>query len=602
MTPAERLAALRAQLATLGVDGFLVPRSDEFLGEYVPPSGERLAWLTEFSGSAGLAVVLAQRAAIFTDGRYTTQVAQQTDPALWERRHLIEQPAPDWLREVASAGIGAAAALRIGYDPWLHTEAALARYTGVTLVALAQNPIDAVWTDRPAPPVTPARAHPAEYAGLDSAAKREATAKTLRAAGEDMAVLADPHSIAWLLNIRGGDLSHTPLALGFALLGADASVQLFMDGQKIGPDLRAHLGNAVSVAERSALPAILAGLAGRKLRLDADATPAWFARSLRDAGATVIAGDDPCRLPRAQKNPTEQQGARNAHQRDAVAMARFLAWFAVEAPKGALTEMAAAEKLLDLRRGVDLFRGESFPAISGAGENGAIVHYRATNESNRAIHPNECFLLDSGGQYLDGTTDITRTLFTGPGTAQAGLRERYTRVLQGHIALGTARFPRGVAGPHLDALARRPLWDAGLDYDHGTGHGVGSFLSVHEGPAAFSRAAKVVPLAPGMILSNEPGFYLPGAYGIRIENLLLVREAVAQPDQQKPFLEFETLTLAPYAQALIEPSLLTATETAWIDAYHARVLAEIGPMLAPRGDAATATWLAAACRPLARGA
>ncbi len=588
MNPAQRLAALRAQLATQGVDGFLVPRSDEFLGEYVPPSGERLAWLTGFTGSAGLAVVLAGRAAIFTDGRYTTQVTQQTDPTLWERRHLIEQPAPDWLREAAPGA-------RIGYDPWLHSEAALARYTGITLVPLGQNPIDAVWTDRPDPPLAAARIHPAEFAGQDAAEKREAAAAVLRAAGEDAMVLADPHSIAWLLNIRGGDLSHTPLALGFALLAADASVQLFMEGQKLGPAVRAHLGNAVSVAERAALPGVLAGLRGRKLRLDADATPAWFARILREAGATIVAGDDPCRLPRAQKNATERQGARHAHQRDAVAMARFLAWFARHAPQGSLTEMAAADQLLAFRRDVPLFQAESFPAISGAGENGAIVHYRSTPESNRAIHPNECYLLDSGGQYLDGTTDITRTLFTGPGPAPAELRQRYTRVLQGHIALGTARFPRGVAGPHLDALARRPLWDAGLDYDHGTGHGVGSFLSVHEGPVAFSRAAKNVALAPGMILSNEPGFYLPGAYGIRIENLLLVRDAEAQPDQAKPFLEFETLTLAPYAQALIEPALLTAAERGWIDAYQARVLAEIGPLC----DAPTAAWLAQECRPLA---
>ena len=599
MSDPRRLAALRGEIARLRLDGMLVPRNDEFLGEYVPPSGERLAWLTGFTGSAGLAVVLAGRAAIFIDGRYTTQVAQQTDAALWERRHLIEQPAPDWLREAApGVGIGPAAELRIGYDPWLHTEAALARYAGVTLVPLDANPIDAIWADRPAPPLAPARVQPARYAGIDAATKREGAARALREAGEDGAILADPHSIAWMLNIRGGDLAHTPLALGFAILSADASVQLFMAGAKLGPEVRAHLGNAVSVVERSALPGVLAGLQGRKLRLDADATPAWFAARLRDAGAMVVTGDDPCRMPRATKNATEQEGARAAHRRDAVAMARFLAWFAHAAPAGGLTEVSAAGQLLAFRREVPLFQAESFPAISGAGENGAIVHYRATPESDRAIGRDECYLLDSGGQYLDGTTDITRTLFTGPGPAPEGLRERYTRVLRGHIALGTARFPKGVAGPHLDALARRPLWDAGLDYDHGTGHGVGSFLSVHEGPAAFSRAAKIVPLVPGMILSNEPGFYLPGQYGIRIENLLLVREAAARPDQARPFLEFETLTLAPYARALIEPALLTADEAAWIDAYHARVLAEV----APACDAPTAAWLADACRPLACGA
>lgn len=587
MNAADRLAALRAEIAAQGVDGFLIPRADEYLGEYVPPSGERLSWLTGFTGSAGLAVVLKDKAAIFTDGRYTTQVRQQVDGRLYEYRHLIEEPAPDWLAATAPGA-------RIGYDPWLHTEAAIARYTGVTMVPLARNPVDAVWKDRPAPPVAQARVHGPEYAGKDSATKRAEAAAELQKAGEAAAVLADPHSLAWLLNIRGGDLSHTPLALGFALLGADGGVQLFMDPAKIGPEVRAHLGNAVSVSSREALPAALKALAGRKVRLDPDLTPAWFARTLRDAGAALTVGEDPCRLPRACKNAVEQQGARNAHERDAVAMARFLAWFAREAPKGGLTEVSAAEQLLAFRREVPLFQAESFPAISGAGENGAVVHYRATAESDRPIKPDECYLIDSGAQYLDGTTDITRTLFTGPGPAPQGLRERYTRVLQGHIALAVARFPRGVAGPHLDALARRPLWEAGLDYDHGTGHGVGSFLSVHEGPVAFSRAAKTVPLAPGMILSDEPGYYLPGAYGIRIENLLLVREAAPQPDQAKPFLEFETITLAPYARALIEPALLTPAERAWIDAYHARVLAALAGTL----DDSTQAWLVEACRAL----
>lgn len=582
MTCAQRLAALRAELARLDVDGFLVPRSDEYLGEYVAPSGERLAWLSGFTGSAGMAIVLAGRAAIFTDGRYTTQVAQQTDAALWERRHLIEEPPPEWLRQNG-------AGLRIGYDPWLHTEAALARYAGVALVPMAANPIDAVWVDRPAPPAAPARVHPARFAGREAVAKREEAAAELRREGHAAAMLADPHSIAWLLNIRGADLANTPLALGFALLRDDASVQLFMPPAKLPPEVRAHLGNAVDVADRAALPAALTALKGRRVRCDADATPAWFARTLRAAGAEPVAADDPCRMPRAAKNAVEQQGAREAHRRDAVAMARFLAWFARTAPGGGLTEISAAEQLLALRREVALFEGESFPAISGAGPNGAIVHYRVSPESNRAIHPDECYLIDSGGQYQDGTTDITRTLWSGPGAAPDGLRERHTRVLQGHVALGTACFPKGVAGPHLDALARRPLWDAGLDYDHGTGHGVGSFLSVHEGPAAFSRSAMTVPLVPGMILSNEPGFYLPGGYGIRIENLLLVREAAPRADQAKPFLEFETLTLAPYCRALIATGMLGVAERAWIDAYHARVREAV----APHCDAATRDWLLA---------
>lgn len=589
MTHAERLAALRAALARAEVDGMLIPRADEHLGEYVPPAGERLAWLTGFTGSAGLAVVLADRAAIFTDGRYTTQVAQQTDPALWERRHITEEPPAAWLREHA-------AGRRIGYDPWLHAEAGLQRLeeSGANLVPLASNPVDAVWADRPAPPRAAALVHPPEYAGRTAAEKREEAAEVLRAAGQHAAVLADAHSIAWLLNIRGGDLAHTPLVLGFGLLRADATADLFVDPGKIGPEVRAHLGNDVTVQPRSALPAALARLRGKRVRVDPEATPAWFAQELRAAAADVEVGDDPCRLPRACKNATEQQGARAAHARDALAMARFLAWFAAEAPRGGLTEVAAADRLLAFRQGLPLFVAESFPAISGAGENGAIVHYRATAESDRPIRPDECYLIDSGAQYRDGTTDITRTLWTGPGAPPPDLAARYTRVLKGHLALATLRFPKGVAGPHLDTVARRPLWECGLDYDHGTGHGVGSFLSVHEGPAAFSRAARPVPLAPGMILSDEPGYYLPGQYGIRIENLLLVRDAETLPDQVKPFLAFETLTLAPYERRLIDPGLLTPEERAWVDAYHARVLAEV----APGCDAATAAWLRAACAPL----
>ncbi|MCK8787539.1 aminopeptidase P family protein [Roseomonas sp. NAR14] len=595
-----RLAALRAELARRGVDGFLVPRADEYLGEYVPPSGERLAWLTGFTGSAGLAIVLADRAALFTDGRYTVQAAQQADPALWEQRHITEAPPKEWL---AAHAAGA----RLGYDPWLHAEAALARLVpgnapadaagdapgGVTLVPLEPSPLDAVWTDRPAPPAAPAVPHPLEFAGRDAADKRAEAARALREAGQQAAVLADPHSVAWLLNLRGGDLDHTPLALGFALLHEDGEVDLFMDPAKLPAETRAHLGNAVSVQGREALGPALDALAGRTVRIDPEATPAWFARRLRAAGATVAAGDDPCRLPRACKNAVEQEGARAAHRRDAAALARFLAWFAAEAPKGELTEVSAAGRLLAFRREVPLFRAESFPAISGAGEHGAIVHYRATPESDRPIRPDECYLIDSGAQYLDGTTDVTRTLWSGPGEAPAALRDHVTRVLRGHIALATLRFPAGAAGPHLDAIARRPLWDIGLDYDHGTGHGVGSFLSVHEGPVAFSRAARPVPLAAGMILSDEPGYYLPGHYGIRLENLLLVREA-ALPEARRPFLEFETLTLAPFDRKLLLPALLTGFERDWLDAYHARVLAEVAPLV----DAATAAWLKEACAPV----
>lgn len=587
-SPAHRLAALRARLAGAGVQGFIVPRSDEHLGEYVPPSAERLAWLTGFTGSAGMAIVLPDRATVFTDGRYTLQVRDQTDPALWECRHITDEPPAEWLKAHGTD-------LAIGYDPWLHSVSALERLAvpGVHLVPLPANPVDAAWADRPAPPLAEAVPHALGQAGKPSEEKRAEAAAALRDAGEAAAVLADPHSAAWLLNIRGGDLAHTPLALGFALLHADARVELFMAPEKVPAETRVHLGNQVVVRPREELPRALDALRGRRVRIDADATPAWFTDWLKQAGAEISIGEDPCRLPRACKNAVERDGARAAHRRDAVAMARFLSWFAAQAPKGKLTEISAAAQLLAFRQDVTMFRAESFPAISGAGEHGAIVHYRVTPETDRRIAPDEVYLIDSGAQYLDGTTDITRTLWTGPGVAAPELKDRVTRVLKGHIALATARFPAGVAGPHLDALARRPLWDVGLDYDHGTGHGVGSFLSVHEGPVAFSRAARIVPLREGMILSDEPGFYAAGEYGIRLENLLLVLPADL-PQATRPFLCFETLTLAPFDRALIEPSLLTSTERAWLDAYHARVLAEVGPEL----DAATADWLRAACAPL----
>jgi Xaa-Pro aminopeptidase len=581
------LNALRSVIARLGVDGVLIPRGDAFLGEYVPPSAERLAWVSGFTGSAGVALVTATRAILFVDGRYTTQAAQECGPD-WEFRHLIEQP-PATVLKAEFPGA------RIGYDPWLHSEAALVRLAaaGVELVPLSANPVDAVWTDRPAPPAAPALVHPIAFAGVDSAAKREAAAASLREAGEAAVVLADPHSVAWLLNLRGSDLAHTPLVLARALLGADGAVTLFLDPARADAAVRAHLGHGVALRPPEELGDALDALAGRKVRLDPDLTPVWIARRLREGGATVVSGEDPCKLPRACKNTVEQQGARNAHRRDAVALARFLAWFAA-VPRAGLTEMGAAAKLLSLRGDGALFVAESFPAIAGAGEHGAIVHYRATPQTDRAIGADEVFLLDSGAQYRDGTTDVTRTLWTGPGVPPAELRARYTRVLQGHLALAAMRFPEGVAGPHLDAIARRALWEAGLDYDHGTGHGIGSFLSVHEGPAGISRAAKPVALKPGMILSDEPGFYAPGEYGIRIENLLLVQPAEEQPGQRKPFLRFEVLTLAPYDRALIEPGMLTPGERAQVDAYHARVLSDVGPLV----EAAVRRWLEGACAPL----
>ena len=583
------LPALRREMALQGLDGFIIPRADEHLGEYVPASSERLAWLTGFTGSAGLAVVLAVTAAVFTDGRYVLQLVAQTDASQWQQLHITEQPPPAWIAEHAPKGG------RIGYDPMLISEEGLARYVeaGLTMVAVGSNPVDAIWAGRPGPPRGTVLAHPLHYAGRSSDEKRSDIAARLREAKEDAVVLTDPASIAWLLNIRGSDVPFTPFALSFALVHANGFAELFTDPAKVSAETRAWLGNAVSVADRTALVSALRKLSGKSVRFDPAGSPVWFAQQLLAAGAVIAAAPDPCLLPKACKNATEQQGARAAHLRDAAAVCRFLHWLSLNAPTGSATEVSAANALLDFRGTLDGFRGESFPAISGAGEHGAIIHYRVTQDSNRPIKPNEVYLIDSGAQFPEGTTDITRTVWSGPDMPPAALRDQVTRVMQGHIAIATAVFPAGVCGAHLDVLARRMLWHVGLDYDHGTGHGVGSYLSVHEGPVSISRLARPVPIAEGMILSNEPGFYQPGHYGIRLENLLLVQPADL-PAANRPFLRFETLTLAPFDRRLLAPALMTAQERDWLDTYHARVLHAVGPALTETERA----WLAAACAPL----
>jgi Xaa-Pro aminopeptidase len=580
------LAALRYELARRDLHGFIVPRADEHLGEYVPASAERLAWLTGFTGSAGIAVVLADKAAVFTDGRYVLQLASQTDAARWERLHVTEKPPAVWAKENAPEGA------RIGFDPWLISEEGLANYTkaGLAMTPVESNPIDAVWRDRPPAPQAQAVPHPLNLAGRSAEEKRQDIAVVLREAKQDTAVLSDPASIAWLFNIRGGDVPFTPFALGFGLVHADGGTELFMDPAKLPEATRTWLGNAVSVAGRDALPAALARLEGKTVRVDPAGSPVWFAERLREVGAKVVAGPDPCLLPKARKNAVEQQGSRDAHARDAAAMCRFLHWLSEIGPSGRETELSAANRLLACRAAVDGFRGESFPAISGAGEHGAIIHYRVTEETNRAIRPNEVYLIDSGAQYIDGTTDITRTVWTGPGEAPKEVKDHVTRVLKGHIAIATLVFPEGVGGAHIDSFARRALWQVGIDYDHGTGHGVGSYLSVHEGPVSISRVARPVPIGAGMILSNEPGYYLPGHYGIRMENLLLVQPADI-PGAKRSFLRFETLTLAPFDRTLLDASLLDAWELDWLNAYHARVLREVGPNMEQNARA----WLAAAC-------
>ncbi len=588
----SRLAALRAELARRNLDGFVVPLSDEHQGEYVARRSRRLAWLTGFTGSAGMAVVLAERAALFVDGRYTLQAAAQVDGSLYEHRHIAEGPTDAWLREHLAAGAA------LGYDPRLHGTrerdrmAAPCRAVRARLVPCEDNPIDALWADQPPAPLGPIAPHPARFAGAEAGEKREIVAARLAERGAAAAVLSAPDSIAWLLNVRGADVANSPLPHSFAIVHRDGDVNWFVDRRKLLPEVPAHLGNAVHVQAPETMANVLDGLAdaGKAVLIDEAATPVWMVDRLTEGGAEVIRGADPCALPKACKNAVELDGTRAAHRRDGVALARFLAWLAA-APPGSITELDAVDRLAAMRAGGEHYRGASFDTISGAGANGAIVHYRATDESNRTLEPGTLYLVDSGGQYLDGTTDVTRTVAIGPPEPEC--RDRFTRVLRGHIALATARFPRGTTGAQLDTLARQFLWQSGLDYDHGTGHGVGHYLNVHEGPQRISRMGSGAALAPGMVVSNEPGYYKTGAYGIRIENLVAVIEA---DDAEGGFLGFETLTLAPIDRALIDPVMLTADERAWLDAYHARVAETLAPLLAD--DTATLAWLRAATAPL----
>ncbi|BBE74529.1 aminopeptidase P family protein [Oharaeibacter diazotrophicus] len=589
-----RLKALRAELSRRGLDGFLVPLADEHQGEYIPDSAKRLQWLTGFAGSAGIAVVLAGEAAIFVDGRYTLQVRTQVDTAAFVPHHLTDEPPHAWLKTRVGAGA------RVGYDAWLHTAAEVERFekalaeVGATLVPVEGNPVDAVWADRPEPPLGAVTVYPAALAGEEVADKLARVGRAIAEAGADAAVITQPDSIAWAFNIRGADVAHTPLPLSFAILRADGRPTLFVDGRKLSNAVRDTLAEVADVEAPAALePALAAlGAGGARVLVDRATAAARVAALVAGAGGRIVDGRDPVVLPKARKNAAELAGTRGAHVRDGAAMVRFLAWFDREAPKGGLDEIAAATALEGFRAETGALREISFDTISGAGPNGAIVHYRVTTETNRAIRPGELYLIDSGAQYEDGTTDITRTLAVGEPTAE--MRDRFTRVLQGHVRIARAVFPKGTHGGHLDILARQALWEAGLDFDHGTGHGVGVFLSVHEGPQRISRIANV-PLEPGMILSNEPGYYRTGAYGIRIENLVVVGEPQTPPGGERPMMAFETITFAPIDRRLIEPALLAPVERAWVDDYHARVRDTLMPHLAEADDRA---WLAAATAPL----
>jgi Xaa-Pro aminopeptidase len=592
----DRLKALREQLKASRLDGFVVPLTDEHMSEYVGSYAQRLAWLTGFKGSAGAAVVLPEEAAIFVDGRYTLQVRAQVDAANWSYQSVPDTSIADWLKTHVPGRA------RIGYDPWLHTSnwVSQARKAlidkGAELVAVEQNPIDKVWSDRP----EPSRAHlvvqPDRLAGQSSASKRQAIADWLKEEGADAAVLAALDSIAWTFNVRGRDVDHTPVALAFALVNADGTADLFVQAEKIDDEVRKHLGNGVRLHERNSFETFLTGLGGKTVAVDPERSVAAIFEALDQAGAKVLSRRDPAVLPTAVKNEVEIAGQKAAQARDGAALARFLRWISIEAPRGGVDELKAEARLEEFRSETGQLRDLSFTTISGAGPNGAIVHYRSTEETNRPLEMNSIYLVDSGGQYADGTTDVTRTVAIGTPTAEQ--RDRFTRVLKGHIALAMARFPEGTRGCQLDSFARQYLWQAGLDYAHGTGHGVGSFLAVHEGPQRISPAGSAQsggdePLKAGMILSNEPGYYKTGEYGIRIENLVLVVEQQVEGAEKK-VLGFETLTYAPIDRNLIDASMLTGGEKQWLNSYHAKVVDVIGPGL----DDEERSWLESQCAPL----
>src|SRR5271168_1431764 len=554
-----RLSAFREELTKRNLSGFVVPRADQQQNEYVPPSEERLAWLTGFTGSAGMAVVLAREAAVFVDGRYTLQAAKQVDTKAWAVESLIDPPPETWLTQHLAAGD------RLGFDPWLHTTAAAEKLSsacakaGAELVAVDTNPVDAVWTERPALPLAPVSLHGQTFSGEPEADKLKRIEAEITKLNADALVLSDSHAVAWTFNIRGGDVAHTPLPLSYALVPKSGRPTLFIDHRKLSNSVRDHLEQTATVVEPGALTAKLIELSksGASIALDSATAADALTRLISSAGGKPVRGADPVSLLKAVKNDTEIAGTKTAHRRDAIALARFLAWIDREAPSGALTEIDVVEALETFRRDTGALKDVSFPTIAGTGPNGAIVHYRVTRKTNRRIAPGDLLLIDSGAQYEDGTTDVTRTIAIGTPTPE--MQDRFTLVLKGHIAVARAVFPDGTTGAQLDPLARQFLWRAGLDFDHGTGHGVGSYLSVHEGPARIAKLGSA-PLKRGMILSNEPGYYRTGAYGIRIENLVLVTEAAAIAEAEKPLNAFETLTLAPIDARLVIPSMLTADE------------------------------------------
>jgi Xaa-Pro aminopeptidase len=585
--PHQRLAALRAALDAQQLDGFILPLADEHLGEFIPDASKRLAWLTGFSGSAGSAIVLPDKAALFIDGRYTLQAAQEVDAETFEVRHFRKPPPTEWLTQQIAPDTRTGGA-RIGYDARITSMraadllAAALKDAGAQAVALDVNPVDALWADRPPLPLESVELHPMEFSGQSADDKIEALAADLKAKKIDAAVLGQLDSVAWLFNVRGRDVANTPVVQSFAILRADGSADFLVDRRKLTPQIAAGLGNRARIRDISEFAEALAEVAGggATVAIDQDRTNAWIRDRLVAGGATIKPMSDPTSLPRARKNPIEIAGMRAAHVRDGRAMVQMLKWINETATKRRLTELDVVAELERIRGHDPRHRGPSFDTIAGAGPNGAIVHYRPMPASNRALEPGSLLLLDSGAQYLDGTTDITRTVVIGEPSAE--MKRHYTMVLKAHIAIADARFPKGATGGQLDPLARQHLWREGLDYDHGTGHGVGAYLGVHEGPQRIA-VGDAIKLELGMIISNEPGLYLTGRYGIRTENLVLVREAAGIED----FFEFETLTLAPFDRALIDRDLLDAREIEWLNAYHALVRDTLSPELSDEN----ATWL-----------
>ncbi|KQZ31196.1 aminopeptidase P family protein [Caulobacter sp. Root1472] len=583
---------IRAAMARQGLDGFLVPHEDEHQNEYLPAANDRLAWASGFTGSTGAGVILKDRAAVFVDGRYTLQVRDQVDQGVFEIRDLVEGGVPAYLETAPKGAV-------IGYDARLHSPQALdglkaaAARAGAALRPVAVNPIDEAWgAERPSQPAAPVVPHPVQYAGEESASKRARVGSAVAALGADAAVITAPASIAWLFNIRGGDVIRSPLPLSQAVLRADGTARLFLDPAKVTDDLPAWLGNQVSLEAPEALDAALADLAGQKVLVDPAQSSAWYFDTLAAAGAAVIRAMDPCTLPRACKNAVEIAGTIEAHKRDGAALTRFLHWLATEGQVSPPDEKEAVAKLEAFREATGVLKDLSFDTIGAANGHGALPHYRPTERSNERAAMGSLLLVDSGGQYLDGTTDVTRTVAIGEPTAE--MVTRNTLVLKGHLAIARLRFPAGTTGSAIDAFARAALWSHGLDYDHGTGHGVGVYLGVHEGPQRISKAPNTIALQPGMIVSNEPGYYKDGEYGIRIENLEVVMPAEAVGTGDRPMHRFHALTLAPIDRRLVDKSLLSPEEIAQFDAYHARVVREIGPLV----DGEIRAWLEAVCAPL----